>query len=331
MMKVLVTGATGFIGTNLVYELLRQGCQVFCLARSGKKAEHLRAAGGKIIVDDLLSPQYIDKYIQDIDVIFHVAGVVKGATREEYFHGNYLITQNLVRIIDQQSPLHQKVIYVSSQAASGPSIQPDFSESSPDAHPVSAYGESKRAAETEILSMADKRPIVVLRPSIVYGPEDRALLSLFRSARWGIIPRPGWKDMPVNFIYVQDLVRAILLVTEKIEANNKIFFINDGKRYSWSVWNKALADCLNTKAISLPIANVVLFACCRIGGILTKLTGVTTFLNPDKWNEIKQSGWLCSSARIREELGFCPCWSLEDGIQETARWYINAGWLSGKI
>jgi dihydroflavonol-4-reductase len=330
-MKVLVTGATGFIGTHLVRALLRQGYQVICVARSEKKAEYLRVAGAEIVVDDLLSPQYIDKYIQDTNVVFHVAGVIKGATRKDYFDGNYLTTQNLVRIINRHGPPHQKVVYISSQAASGPSIRPDFSESSPDAHPVSAYGESKQAAEMEIMSMADIRPVVILRPSIVYGPGDRALLSLFRSARWGVIPRPGFRDMPVNFIYVQDLVEAILLAAEKNEANNKIFFINDGKRYSWGVWNKALAACLNTKAISLPIAKIVLYTGCRIGGIFTKLTGITTFINPDKWHEIKQSGWLCSNARISEELGFLPCWSLEDGIKETAGWYIQAGWLSGRV
>jgi nucleoside-diphosphate-sugar epimerase len=328
-MKTLVTGATGFIGTNLVYALLQQGHQVSCLARSEKKAEHLHAAGGKIIVDDLRSPQYLDKYLQDIDVVFHVAGVIKGATREEYFDGNHLITRNLVRIINQYGAGLRKVVYISSQAAAGPSTRSDFSESSPEAHPVSAYGEAKRAAETEILSM--KIPNVILRPSIVFGPEDRALLSLFRSARWGIIPRPGLRDMPVNFIYVRDLIRAILLAAEKNEANNGIYFINDGRRYSWGVWNKVLADCLNKRAISIPIAKIVLGAVCRIGGIVSQLTGITTFLNSDKWNEIKQPGWLCSSAKIRNELGFVPCWSLEQGIKETAVWYIKAGWLSGEV
>jgi dihydroflavonol-4-reductase len=329
-MKILVTGATGFIGSNLVMALLGQGHQVFCLARSDKKAGHLRTAGGEIIVDELLSPQFIDKYIQETDVVFHVAGAIKGATREDYFQGNYQTTHKLVQIIEQHAPSHQKVIYISSQAASGPSIRADFSESSPEAIPVSAYGDSKRAAENEILSMSERRPVVILRPSIVYGPRDRALLSLFKSARWGIIPRPGLRDMPVNFIFVQDLIRAFLLAAEKEEANNKIFFINDGMKYSWSIWNQALADCLNTKAVSIPIAKAVLHAGCRIGGIFTKLTGITSFFNPDKWHEMKQEGWLCSNARIVQELGFSPRWSLEDGIKETVKWYIEAGWLSGK-
>ncbi|MBU1565896.1 MAG: NAD(P)-dependent oxidoreductase [Proteobacteria bacterium] len=329
-MKILVTGATGFVGGNLVTALLGQGHKVFCLARLEKKAEHLLAAGGEIVVDDLLSPVFIGKYIEDCDVVFHVAGVIKGASREDYFHGNYLATKNLVRIIEQHGPSHQKLIYVSSQAASGPSIRSDFSESSPDALPVSTYGESKHAAEKEILSMSERRSVVILRPSIVYGPGDRALLSLFKAAQRGIIPRPGLRDMPVNFIFVQDLIRALLLAAEKPEAKNKIFFINDGMKYSWSIWNKALADCLNKNAISIPIAKAFLYASCQIGGIITQFTGISSFLNPDKWHEMKQTGWLCSNARIVKELGFFPCWSLTQGIKETAKWYIEAGWLSGK-
>ncbi|MFH0782140.1 MAG: NAD(P)-dependent oxidoreductase [Pseudomonadota bacterium] len=329
-MKILVTGATGFIGTNLVTALLGLGHKVFCLARSEKKGEHLRAAGGEIVVDDLLSPEFIGRYLQNCDVVFHGAGVIKGASREDYFHGNYLATRNLVRIVEQHGPSHQKLIYISSQAASGPSIRSDFSESTLDSFPVSAYGESKRAAENEILSISKRRSVVILRPSIVYGPGDRALLSLFKAAQWGLIPRPGLRDMPVNFIFVQDLIRALLLAAEKPEANNKIFFLNDGMKYSWSIWNKALADCLNKNAVSIPIAKAVLYAGCQIGGIITQFTDISSFFNPDKWQEMKQAGWLCSNARIVKELGFFPCWSLTQGIKETAKWYIEAGWLSGR-
>ncbi len=326
-MKALVTGATGFIGTNLVYTLLRQGHQVFCLARSEKKAEHLQKAGGTIVIDDLRSPQHIDSYIKKVDVVFHIAGVVKASTKEEYFAGNHQTTQNLATSVGRYGPEHQKIIYISSQAAAGPSTRMDFCEANTDARPVSAYGESKRAAEIEILSLSPQRPVVILRPSIVFGPGDRALLYAFRAARWGFIPRPGIRDMPVNFLYVQDLIDAMLLTAEKNEAINKTFFINDGMKYSWDIWNKTVARCLNTKAISLPVAKLVLHAVCQAGGVISKLTGSTNFLNPDKWHEIKQDGWLCSTAKIRDELGFTPRWTLEEGIKVTAKWYREAGWL----
>lgn len=327
-MKALVTGATGFIGENLVYSLLELGYQVVCLARSSRKAERLRTAGVEIVIDDLLTPQNLSQCIEGFDIVFHVAGVTKGVSRKDYFDGNYLATRNLVRIIEQYAPPHQKLVYLSSQAAAGPSTRSDFSEAEPGASPVSAYGESKRAAEVEVLSLADKRAVVILRPSIVFGPGDRALLSLFRSVRWGILPRPGLRDMPVNFIYVDDLLKAMILAAEKTEANNKIFFINDGMEYSWGQWNKALAETLHAPAISIPIAKVVLYAICRLGGVIAKIGGTTTFLNPDKWHEIKQDGWLCSSAKIGDELGFRPSWTLAAGIQETARWYRREGWMS---
>ncbi len=328
-MKILVTGATGFIGGNLATALLGQGHRVVCLARSEAKAGPLRAAGAEIIVDDLRDPHHIAGCLHDVDRVFHVAGVIKGATRQEYFQGNLLATRNLVRIVERHGPPQQKVVYVSSQAASGPSLSADFSESSPHGAPVSAYGESKRGAEDEIMSLSESRSVVILRPSIVYGPGDRALLPLFRSARLGIIPRPGLTDMPVNFIFVKDLISALMLAGEKAEADKKIFFINDGIASSWGIWNRALADCLNRRAVSIPIARPVLHAGCRLGGVLTRLTGVPSFFNHDKWLEMKQKGWLCSNARIVKELGFFPCWRLEEGIRETARWYIEAGWLSG--
>lgn len=329
-MKALVTGATGFIGENLVNTLLKLEYKVVCLARSNRKAGRVRAAGAKIIIDDLCRPQNLSQYIHDFDVIFHVAGVTKGANREDYFDGNCLATRNLVQLMDQYAPPHQKLIYISSQAAAGPSTQSNFSESYPEDSPVSAYGESKHAAEKEVLSVADKRPVVILRPSIVFGPGDRALLPLFRSAQWGILPRPGLRDMPVNFIYVQDLVAAMILAAEKTEANNKIFFINDGMEYSWGKWNKVLAECLHSRVISIPIAKGVLYAGCMIGGIFAKISGRTTYLNPDKWNEIKQDGWLCSSERIVKELGFSPRWTLTAGITETVLWYQKEGWLPEK-
>jgi dihydroflavonol-4-reductase len=327
-MKALVTGATGFIGGNLATALLHQGHQVYCLARSAEKARHLQQAGGIIIVDELLAPQRLATYLSDIDIIFHLAGVIKGAGREDYMQGNYLTTRNLVQLINHHSPAHQKVIYISSQAAAGPSADPNFSELDPAAQPVSAYGESKLAAENEILSMSKSRFVVILRPSIVFGPGDRALLPFFQAAKWGLVPRPGIREMAVNFIYIKDLINAILLASEKQEANSKIFFVNDGTRYSWRIWNSTLAENLNPRAISLPLAKFVLWAGCRLGQLFTELTGITTFFNADKWQEMKHPAWLCSSASIRKDLGFVPLWSLQKGIQETIVWYKQAGWLA---
>jgi nucleoside-diphosphate-sugar epimerase len=133
--------------------------------------------------------------------------------------------------------------------------------------------------------------------------------------------------MPVNFIYVDDLLKAMLMAAEKTAANNKIFFINDGMEYSWGKWNKALTETLKAPAVSIPIAKVVLYAICRVGGVIAKLGGTASFLNPDKWHEIKQDGWLCSSAKIGDELGFRPSWTLDEGIQETALWYRREGWM----
>lgn len=323
-----VTGATGFIGSNLVRELVNRQYSVSCLVRSETRAAHLKDERIELIHGDLCHPQSFKEPIKRADIIFHVAGVTKSANRAGFFHGNLETTRQLVQAMTQHGPAGQKLVYISSQAAAGPcSREPGTSEATANSLPVSAYGQSKKSAEQVVLSINDHSPVVILRPSIVFGPGDRAMLPLFKGAAMGIMPKSGARKFPVNCIYVDDLVEAIILAGESDAANGKTFFVTDGHAYNWTTLNNKIAACVNPRAFTLPIPLFLIWMTCHLNGLLERMTNRPFYLNPDKWLEIKQAGWLCSSARLREELGFRPRWSLEKGIKATVNWYREAGWL----
>lgn len=328
-MHVFVTGAAGFIGTNLVQELLKHHYSVGCLVRSPTHPDYIQNKNIEMVTGDLNNPECYREQIQKADIVFHVAGVTKAIRKSEYFNGNLETTRQLVNVISKHAPSHQKLIYISSQAAAGPCAQePGVNESTPDSLPVSAYGQSKKEAEQTVLSIADRFPVVIIRPSIVFGPQDHGMEPLFKATSRGIMIKSGFRDFPVSIIYVDDLVEAIILTGTTDVANGKTFYVTDGNFYTWDTLMKAIAAQVNSGAVLLTLPLPLIWMVCQVKGILGRLTNHPQDLNPDKWLEIKQSGWICSSSRIRDELGFRPQWTLEDGIKVTAAWYRKAGWLS---
>lgn len=319
-MKVFITGANGFIGSNLVRELLKEGHRTYCLCRREEAAVSLAEQGADIVYGDLLNITNLGEYLQQCDVVIHVAGITKSINESGYYRGNVQTTERLLQAIRQHAPPHQRLVYISSQAAAGPSIKASFSELD-FARPISAYGKSKRAAERAVLELKDDRDVVILRPSIVFGPRDREMLPLFKGAQLGIIVHAGFRYFPVNFIYIDDLVRAIILSATHENAPGKIFFVHDGRSSSWKIMNKILAAELNGRAITVPVLLQVLHFICLISGSISRFRGKPSYMNPDKWLEIKQSGWLCSSSSIETELGFSTDRKLSEAVALTANWY----------
>lgn len=327
-MHVFVTGAAGFIGTNLVQELLKRHYSVGCLVRSPTHPDYIQNKNIEMVTGDLNNPECYREQIQKADIVFHVAGVTKAIRKSEYFNGNLETTRQLVNVISKHAPSHQKLIYISSQAAAGPCAQePGVNESTPDSLAVSAYGQSKHDAEKVVLSIAEQNPVVILRPSIVFGPRDHGMKPLFKTTSYGIMIKSGFRDFPVSLLYVDDLVAAILLAANSEKANGKTFYVTDGNSYIWDTVISTIATHTNPRAITLTIPLPIIWIACQVGGLLGRLFKKTQDLNPDKWFETKQTGWLCNSSRIQDELGFRPRWTLENGIKETVAWYRKAGLL----
>ncbi len=324
-MHALVTGATGFIGTNLVQELLRRNYSVSCPVRSMARAGHLRQNRNiQLFEEDLCAPRYIGEHIRKSDIVFHLAGTTKAIRKSDYFRGNLETTRQLSTMISRHAPKHQKTVYISSQAAGGPSAsEPGVDEETAESLPVSTYGRSKRCAEENILSLGKEFPVVILRPCIVFGPHDQGMKLLFQAASKGLLIKSGFRRFPVNLIYVEDLVDAIIMAGESDRANGQLFYVTDGVAYSWDTLLCTMANHTNPGAFTITVPLAVLWLLCQIGAPLGFLTGKAQDLNPDKWHEIKQHGWLCSSKHIEEELGFQARWTLDRAIKTTSAWYLT--------
>ncbi len=326
-MKAVVTGSNGFIGSTLVERLLREGVKVTCLVRKTSQLHWLKDLPVRLIYGELSDADSITPAVEKADIIYHLAGVTKAKDSEGYFVGNYQATLNLLSASLRHGPEQQKIVFVSSQAAGGPSFDGKPLTEDCEARPVSVYGQSKLMAEEAVRDFNRYRPTTVIRPPSVYGPRDKDIYVFFQQVSKGLLPLPGSGAQKVSMIHVDDLVEGIWLAGQSEKANGRLYYISGDGEYDWRAIGRFVARALQKRPVTvhIPFWLIDLVSCFSIG--VAKIQGKSALLNRDKVREMKQVAWLCSNARAKEELGFQPRVSLEEGIISTAAWYREMGWL----
>ena len=332
-MRILVTGASGFIGSGLVATLSEQGHEVCALMRPTASNEFLKGVKFTRLTGDLLEPESLLRACTNIDAIIHCAGLTAAKNREEYFKFNAEGTKNLASAAIQSQSV-KRLIYVSSQAAAGPSagLSPK-TEKEPD-HPVSMYGESKLRAELYLDETREQLPFIVIRPPIVYGPRDRNVFTLFKTIARQWMPLLSAKSPTghkyYSAIHVDDLIQALIRgldASGELFKNGERFFVNDGQIYTYERIMTVIAEELQVKPIKFKIPNALISALAAGGTLLGRLTQKNMVLNLDKLKEMVPDYWICSSQKAYELLEFKPKYTLESGIPQTVAWYKVHGWL----
>ena len=326
-MKALVTGGTGFIGSRLVERLRRRGDDVVCIAKDRLNVQAIESLGVHTVMGDLVNGIDWASCLAGVDIVFHVAGVTRGRSADDYYAGNTLATERLLAAVIRHRPGLKRFLYVSSLSAAGPS--PDGKPIREDApcHPVSDYGRSKYLAEQAVIREGRKIPVTIVRPSAVYGPRERDMYDYMRTVRHGFQLLIGYRKKYVNLVHVDDLVDGILHAAECPKAVGQIYFLGSPRAYDEEEVGAAIARAVRRHPVRVHVPHAVAYIVGAAGDLSAKIFRKDIFMNIQKVREVVQTAWSCSVDKARSDLGFQPHISLADGMLTTYRWYLENGWM----
>ncbi|MBT7609275.1 MAG: NAD(P)-dependent oxidoreductase [Bacteriovoracaceae bacterium] len=332
-LKIFVTGSTGFVGSHLCELLTKEGHIVYGLARSQEKFNKMSV--NATCIEGSLSKDcqftYLNSLPDDLDAVFHTAGIVSSYKENRFYDVNYHSTENFInQLKDKYNKIH--FILISSLAAAGPNapVESDIP------NPVSHYGKSKLLAEKALLTSAPNCwQKTVVRPPMVIGPGDTAILEIFKMVNNKIVLIAGLDglDNEYSFICVYDLI-SLLKNTLDITLNNidqkemRIFFSSHPDTIRMSDLLNTIRQYLKINQlnyIKLPIFLIRLTA--HIMKALSFLMKQELLLTPDKVSELAPSKWICSGKLSEEELQVKYQWNLGKTIEVTLKDYQARGWL----
>ena len=294
--KVLVTGASGFIGSFLVEGGLERGMQTWAGVRRTSSRKYLQDNrirfaelnfGDKLKLKEQLAVHKQEH--EGWDYIIHCAGVTKCLHKEDFDKGNYQATVNFVEALYELDMVPERFIYISSLSIFGPIHEENYLPISEcdEAQPNTAYGESKLKSEKYLQSLSDF-PYVIYRPTGVYGPRERDYFLMAQSIKQHVDFAAGFKRQDITFIYVKDLVQAVYLGV-KSEALRRAYFVSDGQVYESRTFSELIQQELGNPwvlRIKCPLA--ILKVISSIAEFGAKCMGKTSTLNRDKYNIMKQ-------------------------------------------
>ena len=331
-MKILITGASGFIGSFIVEEALKQGFETWAAVRKSSSKEYLQDERIHFIELNLSSKAQLIEQLRphQFDYVVHAAGVTKCLNKADFRRINTEGTKNLVdALLHLQMPL-KRFVFLSSLSVFGAiKEQLPYDEIREDdtPKPNTEYGRSKLEAEKYIDSIGSRLPYTILRPTGVYGPREKDYFMMAKSIKQHIDFAVGYQRQDITFVYVTDVVQAVFLALEKGETGRK-YFLSDGQVYQSTTFSDLIHEELGRPwwlRITAPVwvLRIVTF----FGEYIGHMTGKVTALNNDKYNILRQRNWRCDIEPARRELGFEPKIQLKEGVKTTIQWYKDHKWL----
>jgi nucleoside-diphosphate-sugar epimerase len=324
---VLVTGATGFLGSRLVGRLLRDGGRVLVLVRSRSRAAGLAERGAEIVVGDITDRDRISAAVESAAMVYHVAGrlLVPGVPAEEYERTHVEGTQAILSAC-RHAPSVRRFIHVSTTGVLGTTGDCPAVEDAP-MRPTNIYEATKACAEMLVReSWLDGFPAVIARPGLVYGPGDLHLLPFFHAVlrrRFRPIAGPPVRLHP---IYIDDLIEALIRCGHHPRATAECFHLAGREPVSLDELAGAIAHAGGTRPpagrIPLPAARAAAVVGDHLPAALRRSAPLTTsrldFLTHSR---VYDTG---KAARL---LDFTAATDLATGMAHTIAWYSREGYL----
>ncbi len=324
-MKILITGASGFLGSHLVKKAVASGFETFAGVRASSNTRQFGNLSGLSFVNlpytdkeklkSLLS-SYKEKY-GAFDYIIHNAGLTKCKKKCDFDTVNYLYTKNLVEALVETGSVPEKFLFISSLGALGPGcvdpLEPITCHHTP--NPNTLYGESKLKAEKFIESIEDF-PYLTVRPTGIYGADDKEYNIYIDTIQNGIEPYLGFKPQYISFIYVDDLVNLIFTMLGS-PIIRKSYVVSDGKTYTQQDYAAIVKKHLNKKTIKIVVplflTKWISYSLDFIGGLF----GIVPTLNADKYKILSCRNWICDISELEHDFGFKPRFFLDEGVKAT--------------
>jgi len=351
--SILITGASGFIGSFVAEEALRRGLETWVAVRRSTNRRYLQDERLHFIELDLDNTQQMQQAMQGHHwhYVVHAAGATKCLNEDDFYRINTEGTRHFVEALTTAAGAPGMLVFTSSLSVCGAcrEQQPhqDITEDDKP-QPNTAYGQSKLLAERvleQVAQQADERqPLhyAILRPTGVYGPREKDYFLMADSIKKHVDFAVGFKRQDITFVYVQDLVEAIFLALEQgaqTDADGqptdkarslwgRKYFVSDGQVYSSTEFSDLLRQALGHPwMLRLRAPLWLLWTICQVGGFVGRMTGRMSALNGDKYHILKQRNWRCDIGPIRRELGYQPRYPLQRGVPLAVQWYKENGWL----
>lgn len=325
-MKVLVTGASGFLGSHVAERLKKRGDDVRVLVRKSSNKKFLDTLGVEYAYGAIEDAAAVEEAVVGVEAIVHSAGIVKARTADEFFATNVQGTRNLLEAARKRVPDLRRFVHVSSLEASGPSADgrpvPVTQE-----EPCTAYGRSKLLAEKACLEFKDGLPVTILRPTAIYGPRDVEILEAFRSVKRRVLPITGDGSVKYTFIYGPDCAEACIKAISADVPSGSTYFVADGDVWTQKDMMETMEQAFGARALfrhGIPFG--VVKAAAFFVEAYGKAANKPVMLTREKAAMLEKH-FVCDPAETRKALGWEPEVTFGEGSKLTARWYEAEGWL----
>ncbi len=329
-MTVLVTGASGFLGSHIAEQLSAQGRNVRALVRATSDQRFLSGLRHvELCYGSVEDPESCALAFNGVTEVIHAAGLVKARNATEFLRVNTEGTEHLITAAAKAGTV-RRFVFVSSQAAGGPSDRRGTAVAvGAETEPVTAYGRSKLAAEHLVLSEKSRVPSVIIRPPAIYGPRDKEILVFFKAVKTGVLPLTNPPQAKYSMIYGPDCAAACIRALDAEVPSGQVLYVEDGHPISFGEMIAQVEGAVGKKAwLRVPLPQAVVRGAATLSELYGKATNQAVMLTRDKCNELHEmGGWVCDGSLARQLLDWQPRVQFAEGVRLTADWYRQAGWL----
>jgi nucleoside-diphosphate-sugar epimerase len=320
-MKVLVTGASGFLGSHIAEQLAAGGHAVRLLLRRTSSRQFLDFPYEEAL-GDITDPASLPAAVDGVDAIVHAAGLVKARNEAEFAAVNATGTANLVAAAESSALNLRRFVYISSLAARGPG------GAAAESGPITAYGRTKLAGEDVVRSSGLATRAVRFRMPVIYGPRDPALVPFFQGTRLRVAPLLNGGRNRISIVYATDAAAAVGSAVEAAsDIGGRVYSPEDGEPHTWRDLLGAIETAVGHNVFALPAPAITYQTAALVSVAYGRLTNRAVIFTPEKMREMSQSEWVCSSADLERDLGWRARVGIAEGARLTYEWYRSHGWF----